>query len=80
MRDDEVAEALKMDPLDFRLKNAAKEGTKAAHGPVFRASATSRPSKPRRTRSLQAPAQQVSGQGAASGFWFNAGGPILRTS
>ena len=32
---DEVAEALKMDPLDFRLKNAAKEGTKAAHGPVF---------------------------------------------
>ena len=32
---DEVAEALKMDPLDFRLKNAAKEGTKAAHGPTF---------------------------------------------
>src|ERR1700730_17280438 len=32
---DEVASALKMDPLDFRLKNAAKEGTKAAHGPVY---------------------------------------------
>ena len=32
---DEVAEALKMDPLDFRLKTAAKEGTKAAHGPEF---------------------------------------------
>ena len=29
---DEVAEALKMDPLDFRLKNGAREGTKAAHG------------------------------------------------
>ena len=32
---DELAEALKMDPLEFRLKNAAKQGTKAAHGPVF---------------------------------------------
>src|SRR3979411_1866566 len=32
---DEVAEALKMDPLELRLKNAAKQGTKAAHGPVF---------------------------------------------
>ncbi len=32
---DELAEALNMDPLDLRLKNAAKEGTKAAHGPVY---------------------------------------------
>src|SRR6201996_7244036 len=32
---DELAEALKMDPVELRLKNAAKEGTKAAHGPVF---------------------------------------------
>src|SRR6185437_14203833 len=30
---DEVAEALKMDPLQFRLKNAAKQGTKVAYGP-----------------------------------------------
>src|SRR3981189_850399 len=32
---DELGEALKMDPLELRLKNAAKQGTKAAHGPVF---------------------------------------------
>ena len=32
---DELAQALKMDPLELRLKNAAKEGTKAAHGPVY---------------------------------------------
>ena len=25
-----------MDPLELRLKNAAKEGTKAAYGPTFR--------------------------------------------
>src|SRR5205085_1594957 len=32
---DELASALKMDPLELRLKNAARQGTKAAHGPVF---------------------------------------------
>src|ERR1700755_2698482 len=32
---DELAEALKMDPLELRLKNAARQGTKAAFGPVF---------------------------------------------
>ncbi len=33
---DELAKALKMDPLVLRQKNAAKEGTKAAYGPTFR--------------------------------------------
>ena len=33
---DELARALKMDPLVLRQKNAAKEGTKAAYGPTFR--------------------------------------------
>ena len=32
---DEIAEALNIDPLELRLKNAAREGSKAAHGPVF---------------------------------------------
>jgi len=32
---DELASELKMDPLELRLKNAAKQGTKAAHGPTF---------------------------------------------
>ena len=32
---DELAEKLQMDPLQLRLKNAAKQGTKAAHGPVY---------------------------------------------
>ena len=32
---DELAEALGMDPIDFRLKNAAKEGTQTYYGPKF---------------------------------------------
>ncbi len=32
---DELAKRLKLDPVEFRLKNAAKEGTKAAYGPKF---------------------------------------------
>ncbi|HXX12057.1 MAG TPA: xanthine dehydrogenase family protein molybdopterin-binding subunit, partial [Burkholderiales bacterium] len=32
---DELAGRLNLDPIEFRLKNAAKEGTKAAYGPKF---------------------------------------------
>src|SRR5207244_6555896 len=32
---DELAEKLKIDPIDFRLKNAAKEGTRRVDGPVY---------------------------------------------
>ena len=32
---DELADRLGMDPVELRLKNAAKEGTKAAYGPKF---------------------------------------------
>ena len=73
---DEVAEKLGMDPLELRLKNAAREGTKAAHGPVFprigyaetlEAALASSHYKTRLTAKYQ-------GRGVASGFWFNAGG------
>ncbi len=32
---DEICEQLKIDPLDFRIKNGAKEGTRRADGPVY---------------------------------------------
>ena len=32
---DELAEVVGMDPIDFRLKNAATKGTHAAYGPTF---------------------------------------------
>jgi CO/xanthine dehydrogenase Mo-binding subunit len=72
---DEVAEAIEMDPLELRLKNAAKEGTKAAHGPVFPVmgyaetleAALAHPHN-------KAPLGKHQGRGVASGFWFNAAG------
>ena len=72
---DEVAEALKMDPLDFRLKNAAKEGTKAAHGPTFpRIGYIETVEAAKASDHYKAPLGKLQGRGVASGFWFNAGG------
>ena len=76
---DEVAEALKMDPLDFRLKNGAKEGTKAAHGPTFpRIGYLETVEAAKASEHYAAPLGdgrgKPRGRGVASGFWFNAGG------
>ena len=64
-----------MCPLEFRLKNAAKEGTKAVHGPTYPVmgyvetleACLSHPH-------YKAPLKKLQGRGYASGFWFNAGG------
>jgi CO/xanthine dehydrogenase Mo-binding subunit len=76
---DEVASALKMDPLEFRLKNAAKEGTKAAHGPTFpRIGYIETLEMAKNHPHYHAPLGKgqgtLRGRGVASGFWFNAGG------
>src|SRR6185295_10505661 len=76
---DEVAEALKLDPLDFRLKNAAREGTKAAHGPTFpRIGYIETVEAAKNSDHYKAPLGdgdgKLRGRGVASGFWFNAGG------
>ena len=72
---DELAGALKMDPLVLRQKNAAKEGTKAAYGPTFRKIGYEETLQ----AALEHPHYQTKlgpnqGRGVASGFWFNAGG------
>src|SRR6202042_2958412 len=72
---DELAEALKMDPLELRLKNAAKQGTKAAHGPVFPRIGYIETLEAAKTHPhYTAPLGKLQGRGVASGFWFNAGG------
>ena len=72
---DELAEALKMDPLEFRLKNAAREGTKASHGPTFpRIGYVETLQAAKESEHYKAPLGKLQGRGVASGFWFNAGG------
>jgi CO/xanthine dehydrogenase Mo-binding subunit len=72
---DELAEALKMDPLQLRLKNAARQGTKAAHGPTYpRIGFEETIQAALEHPHYRAPLGPNQGRGVASGFWFNAGG------
>lgn len=72
---DEIAEKLKMDPLELRLKNAAKQGTKAAHGPVYPVMGYEQTVKAAMEHAhYKAPLKANQGRGVASGYWFNAGG------
>jgi CO/xanthine dehydrogenase Mo-binding subunit len=72
---DEVARALKMDPLVLRQKNAAKQGTKAAYGPTFpRIGYLETVEAALAHPHYKIPLGPNQGRGVASGFWFNAGG------
>ncbi|WP_420405824.1 xanthine dehydrogenase family protein molybdopterin-binding subunit [Nisaea sp.] len=72
---DEVAEQLGIDPLELRLKNAAKQGTKAAHGPVYPVMGYAETVKAALAHEhYKAPLGKFQGRGVASGYWFNAGG------
>ena len=79
---DELCEKLGVDPLDFRLANASKEGSRQVAGPTFRRigmveilqAAQEHPH-------LSAPVPEPSGpgkrtgRGIAAGAWFNGTGP-----
>ena len=72
---DELAQKIGMDPIELRLKNAAKEGAKAAYGPKFGPiglveTLEAVKSHPHYT----APLGANQGRGMATGFWFNFGG------
>ena len=74
---DEICEKLEIDPVEFRLLNAAKEGTRRATGPVFARigyveTLQATKEHPHYTAPLEGPNQ---GRGIATGFWFNAAGP-----
>ncbi len=72
---DEIAGKLGVDPLDFRLNNAAKEGTRRVDGPKFRRIGCvevleAMKSHPHYSAPLGGPNR---GRGVANGFWFNVG-------
>ena len=72
---DEIASKLGIDPVEFRLLNASKEGTRRVDGPVFprigniECLEAARDSELYKTK-LEGPNR---GRGVASGFWFNIG-------
>lgn len=72
---DEICAKLKVDPLDFRIRNGAREGTRRADGPVFPRigmieTAETAKGHPHYKTALTGPNR---GRGVASGFWFNCG-------
>jgi xanthine dehydrogenase molybdenum-binding subunit len=72
---DEICEQLKIDPLDFRIKNAAREGTRRADGPVYpRIGMIETAEAAKNTEHYKTPLKgPYRGRGVASGFWFNVG-------
>ncbi len=72
---DELAHQLGIDPLLLREKNAAKDGTKAAHGPTYvNIGYAETVNAAKNHPHLQHKLGPNQGRGIASGFWFNIGG------
>ena len=77
---DELAKALGIDPVEMRLKNAAKEGTQAAYGPKFGPiGLVETLNAVKNHPHYQVPLGPNQGRGVASGFWFNIGGDTCAT-
>ena len=72
---DELAKKLDIDPVEIRLQNAAREGTKAAYGPKFGPiGLVDTLHAVTKTDHYSRPLEEWQGRGVASGFWFNIGG------
>jgi len=72
---DELAAAIGMDPLELRLRNAAREGTQSAYGPKFGPNGLVETLEAAKAHDhYNAPLGPNQGRGVASGFWFNFGG------
>jgi len=79
---DEICEKLGMDPLDFRLLNGAKEGTRRVTGPInprigYLETVQAARDHDHYSTKLEGPNR---GRGVASGFWFNGTGPSSATA
>ncbi len=75
---DELANRCGMDPLDFRIRNASREGTQSVMGPKFprigyiEVCEAIKNSQHYRTPLAQVPGK-YRGRGVATGFWINGG-------
>ena len=77
---DEIAEALKIDPIEIRLLNAAKEGTQTHFGPQLgRIGYIETLEAARAHAHLKVPLGPNQGRGIATGFWFTLGAETSAT-
>src|SRR4029453_11150441 len=72
---DEICTQLKVDPLEFRLKNAAREGTRRVDGPIFpRIGMIEAVEAIKNSEHWKTPLPgENRGRGVARCFWFNCG-------
>ena len=72
---DLVAAEIGMDAVDFRIKNAAKEGTKSSYGPTYGPMGFGQVlAATKQHPHMRAKLGENQGRGMACGFWFNFGG------
>ena len=79
---DEFCEKLGIDVIDFRILNAAKEGTRRASGiinPIIGAIETAQAAKDH-GHYAESVEGKWRGRGVASGFWINGAGPACATA
>ncbi len=71
---DEMAKRLGIDPIEFRLKNAAREGTRTYYGPTLGTIGyVETLERAKAHPNYSAPLGPNQGRGVATGFWFNIG-------
>ncbi|MCV3209321.1 xanthine dehydrogenase family protein molybdopterin-binding subunit [Mesorhizobium sp. YC-39] len=72
---DELAKQIGIDPVEFRIKNAAQEGTRSSYGPVYGPIGIGPTLEAAKNHPhMKAPLKENQGRGMACGFWFNFGG------
>jgi CO/xanthine dehydrogenase Mo-binding subunit len=71
---DILAQELDMDPIDLRLANAAKKGTKTAYGVTFNTIGMVETLEAvKHSAHYKSPVKHGYARGVAAGFWFNVG-------
>ena len=72
---DELCKKLNLDPIEVRLKNASRKGTKASFGPKFdEIGLVETLEAAKEHPHYSAPLKVGQGRGISCGFWFNFGG------
>jgi CO/xanthine dehydrogenase Mo-binding subunit len=72
---DELAHKIGMDALAFRIRNAAREGTRSSYGPTYGPIGIGPTLEAVRAHPhMKAELRKNQGRGLACGFWFNFGG------